>query len=102
MALTNKNMCTYSPVSHKLPCCALLEIYAFIRSNAVLKPGRGCSILTTSLVNVSLKFQMLTSEICQYFLLKNVKSFCNAKAFLIFSTKNISVFGYEVIKHLTS
>ena len=28
----------------------------------------GCSKLTTSLVNVSLKFQMLISDICQYFL----------------------------------
>ena len=25
-----------------------------------------------------------------------------AKAFLIFSTKNISVFGYKVVKHFTS
>ena len=66
-------------------------------------PGPGCSKLTTSLVNVSLKFQTLISEIWQYFLLKkNVKSFCSAKAFLIFSTKNISVFGYKVVKHLTS
>ena len=39
-----------------------------------------------TLVNVSLKFQMLISEICQYF----------------FSAKNISVFGYKFIKHLTS
>ena len=30
-------------------------------------PGPGCSKLTTLLVNVSLKFQMLISEICQYF-----------------------------------
>ena len=29
-------------------------------------------------------------------------SFCSAKASLIFSTKNFSVFGYKVIKHLTS
>ena len=29
-------------------------------------------------------------------------SFCSAKASLIFSTKNISVFGYKVVKHLTS
>ena len=29
-------------------------------------------------------------------------SFCSAKAFLIFSTKNISVFGYKVVKHLMS
>ena len=39
-----------------------------------------------SLVNVSLKFQMLIS----------------AKASFIFTTKNISVFGYKVSKHLTS
>ena len=30
--------------------------------------GPGCSKLTTSLVNVSLKFQTLISQICQYFL----------------------------------
>ena len=52
--------------------------------------GPGCSKLTTSLVNVSLKFQTLISEICQYFLLKSC-----AKASLIFLTK-ISV--YLVIK----
>ena len=51
--------------------------------------GPGCSKLTTSLVNVLLKIQTLTSPICQYFLLKkNVRSFCSAKASLIFSTKN--------------
>ena len=66
------------------------------------KSGPNCSKLTTSLVNVMLKFQMLVSEICQYFLLKNVRSFCSAKASLIFSTKNISVFHYKVVKHLTS
>ena len=52
-------------------------------------------------VNVSLKFQTLISEICHYFLLKHMRSFCRAKASLIFSTKNISVFGNKVIKHLT-
>ena len=34
--------------------------------------GPGCSKLTTSLVNVSLKFQTLISEKCQYFLLKKM------------------------------
>ena len=29
-----------------------------------------------------------------------MRSFCSAKAFLIFSTKNITVFGYKVLKHL--
>ena len=60
-------------------------------------PGSG-SKLTTSLVNVSLKFQMLISQIHQYFLLKK----CKKLASHIFSTKNISVFGYKVVKHLTS
>ena len=31
-----------------------------------------------------------------------MRSFCSAKASLIFSTKNISVFGYKAVKHLTS
>ena len=65
--------------------------------------GPGFSKLTTSLVNVSsLKFQTLISQIYQYFCWKNVRSFCSAKASLIFSTKNISVVGYKVIKHLRS
>ena len=60
--------------------------------------ARFFSKLTTSLVNVSLKFQMLISEICQYFLVKKCEKL------LIFSPKNISVhvFGYKVAKHLTS
>ena len=35
-----------------------------------LPSGSGCSKLTTSLINVSLKFQTLISQIRQYFLLK--------------------------------
>ena len=35
------------------------------------KSGPGCSKLTTSLVNILLKFQMLISEIHQNFLLNN-------------------------------
>ena len=57
------------------------------------RPGSDCSKLTTSLVNVSLKFQMLKHEICQYFLLKKYEKLC-AKTSIIFSTKNISVVGY--------
>ena len=37
------------------------------RGNRQKSSGPGCSNLTTSLVNVLLKFQMLISEICQYF-----------------------------------
>ena len=54
------------------------------------------------LVNVLLKFQRFIPEIHQYFLLKSVRSFCIAKASLIFSTKNNSVFDYKIVKHLTS
>ena len=35
-----------------------------------LSPGPSCSKLKTSLVNVSLNFLKLISQICQYFLLK--------------------------------
>ena len=64
--------------------------------------GPGCSKLTTSLVNVSLKFQMLISEICQYFLLKKCEKLLQCKSFSHFFNKNISVFGYKVVKHLMS
>ena len=55
--------------------------------------GPVCSKLTTSLVNVSLKFQTLISEKCQ--------NFC-AKSFSHFFNKKFSVFGCKVVKHLTS
>ena len=54
--------------------------------------GASCSKLTTSLVNVSLKFQTLILQIHCYFLLKNVRILCSAKDSHIFSTKNNSVF----------
>ena len=52
--------------------------------------GPGCSKLMMSLVKVSLKFQTLISEICQYFLLKKCEKL------LSFFQQNISV--YLVIK----
>ena len=39
----------------------------------------GCSKLTTSLVNVSLKFQMLISQIFQYFLLEKCEKLFQQK-----------------------
>ena len=53
--------------------------------------------LTASLINVSLKFQVLISEMCQYFLLKKFGKLLQS---LNFSTKNISVFSIKVLKHL--
>ena len=64
--------------------------------------GPGCSKLTTSLVNVLLKFQMLISNICQYFLLKKCEKLLQCKSFSHFFNKNISVFGYIAVKHLMS
>ena len=64
--------------------------------------GPGCSKLTTLLVNGSLKFQTLISQICQYFLLKKCEKLLQYKSFSYFLNKNISVFGYKVVKILTS
>ena len=64
--------------------------------------GPGCSKLTTSLVNVSLNFLKLISQICQYFLLKKCEKLLHCKSFSHFFNKNISGFSYKVVKHLTS
>ena len=65
--------------------------------------GPGCSKLTMSLVNVSLKFQMLISEICRYFLLKKCVKLLHCKSIPhFFNKKKFIVFGYKVVKHLTS
>ena len=53
--------------------------------------GPGCSKLTTSLVNVSLKFQMLISNISQYFLLKKCEKLLQCKSFSHFFSTKISV-----------
>ena len=58
--------------------------------------------LAMSFVNVSLKFQMVISNICQYFLLKKCEKLLQCKSFSHFFNKNFSVFGYKVLKHLTS
>ena len=65
-----------------------------------LLPGPGCSKLTMLLVNVSLKFQTLICNKSQYFLLKKYEKLLQCKSFSHFLTKNISVFGYKVVKHL--
>ena len=68
----------------------MVNIYLFSVNHSLgqlYKSGPGFTELTTSLVNVSLKFQKLISQIHQYFLLKKLRSFCSAKASLIFSTK---------------
>ena len=49
--------------------------------------GSGCSKLTTSLVNDSLNFQKLISQICQYFLLKKCEKLLHCKSFSHFFNK---------------
>ena len=49
--------------------------------------GAGCSKLTAALVNVSLKFQMLISQIRQYFLLKKCEKLLQCKSFSYFFNK---------------
>ena len=49
--------------------------------------GPGCSKLTTSLVNVWLKFQASVSNICQYFLLKKCEKLLQCKSFSHFFDK---------------
>ena len=89
--------------SHKFLGMLCLFCYALSHRD-VYNSGPGCSKLTTLSVNVLLKFQMLASQIHLYFLLKKSEKLlqCSAKASHIFSTKNISVFGYKVVKHLMS
>ena len=61
-----------------------------------IQSGPGCSKLTLSVVNVSLKFQNLISEICQYFLLKN----CEKLLHFSFFQQKMSV--YLVMKLLNT
>ena len=64
-----------------------------IDTYSILYTGPSCSKLTTSLVNVSLKFQTLILQIhCYFFVEKNVRILCTAKNSHIFSTKNNGVF----------
>ena len=76
--------------------CSISHLFAqkkidFLSSKVMFRPG--CSKLTTSLVNETLKFQTLISQMCQYFLLKkkNVKAFAVQKLLSFFQPK-ISVY----------
>ena len=51
------------------------------------RSGPGCSKLTMSLVNETLKFQTLISQICQYFLLKKCEKLLQCKSFSHFIDK---------------
>ena len=57
----------------------------------VNRSGPSCSKLETSLVNVSLKFHMLISNIGHYLLLKKCEKLLHCKSFSHFLNKKISV-----------
>ena len=75
--------------------CSKRDCFDNLKLNFCSKrSGPGCSKLTTSLVNVSFKFQTLISNICQYFLLKKCMKLL--QKLLSFFQQKISV--YLVIK----
>ena len=70
-----------------------------------LSSGPGCSKLITSLVNVSLKFQTLISQICQYLLLKKCEKLLHCKSFSHFFNKKyqcIWLLSRKTLNELTS
>ena len=68
-------LCTIEPY---LPCEELC---------CVIQSGPGCLKLTTSLVNETLKFQTLISQICQYFFMKKCEKLLQCKSFSHFFNK---------------
>ena len=84
--------CNFTTINSVLIC--VIFIIPLKKWDKLWCSGPGCSKLTTSLINISLKFQTLISNICQYFFLKKCEKLLH---FLIFSTKNSSVFGYKVV-----
>ena len=70
-----------------------IRLYSFIALcyySKHIRPGPSCSKLTTLLVNISLKFQMLISENSQYFLLKQCEKLL--QKLLSFFQQKISVY----------
>ena len=85
--------------------CVTDVIEITISAKVLRTPGPGCSKLTTSLVNVSLKFQTLISQICQYFLLKKCEKLLHCKSFSHFFNKKYHcnwLFSRETLNELTS
>ena len=67
--------------------CRELKLSAIDPHSDNWRSGPSCSKLTTSLVNDSLKFQTLISQICQYFLLKKCEELLQCKSFSHFVNK---------------
>ena len=79
---------------HKKKRCDLRSRLLKVKISVIpICSGPSCSKLTTSLVNVSLKFQTLISEICQYFLLKKCEKLLQCKSFSHFFNKKYQCIG---------
>ena len=86
-----------SSVSSSIIVSSYLKLVMFSKTSPVprkysylfKRPGPGCSKLTTSLVNMSLKFQKLISQISRYFLLKKCVKLLHCKSFSHFFNKKI-------------
>ena len=59
-----------SSASASVVCAIVSKAAMYDKFSFGYPPGPGCSKLTSSLVNMSLNFQKLISEICQYFFMK--------------------------------
>ena len=77
----------------------------FPRQGTIKPSGPGCSKLTTSLVNETLNFQMLISQISQYFLLKKCEKLLHCKSFSHFFNKKyqcVWLQSHKTLNELTS
>ena len=73
------------------PVQSLVSLTSLLRGQLnnefVKRSGPDCSKIKTLLVNISLKFQMLISEICQYYLLNKCKKLLHCQSFSHFFKK---------------
>ena len=97
MVIRGQKLLLDDALGHVRPCLGSVDTCKKIKYKASCSKLTTSSKLTTLLVKVSLNYQKLMSQICQYFLLEKCEKLL---ASLIFSTKSFSVFGYKVIKHL--
>ena len=78
---------------------------AIFKVQALYTPGLGCSKLTMSLVNISLEFQTLISQLCQNFLSKKCEKLLQCKSFSHFFNKKfqcIWLLSSKTLSELTS
>ena len=82
----------YETSSVSLQAKGLKDLSKTLNGMVILKAlcnesGPGCSKLTTLFLNISLNFQKLISQTCQYFLLKKCEKRLQCKSFSHFFNK---------------